>query len=68
MYQRVVEDPKWNKKVIKLGLALMKFVDDNDPHKACFGDDLEDDVERSERLHLSQSLVETGMEEDLLVE
>ena len=32
VYQKITEDPKWNKKLIKLALALMKFVEENDPH------------------------------------
>ena len=38
VYQKITEDPKWNKKLVKLTMALMKFVEENDPHKKLFDD------------------------------
>ena len=32
IYQQITEDPKWNKKIIKLAMALMQFVEEEDPH------------------------------------
>ncbi len=38
VYQKITEDPKWNRKVVGLTKALMKFVESNDPHHKCFGE------------------------------
>ena len=39
IYQSITEDPKWNKKIVKLTLSLMKFVDTHDPHNKCVTSD-----------------------------